>query len=101
MQKRKFNKQKSNAIKRIVSGSAPKSDISKYHKFIIVDERQQPMAWGGEQLCYCTTSDWQDTHFPIRTYRYNSARTLIRKSYKFKEENNIKREIRYKLMPVV
>lgn len=74
----------------------PESDILKYSKFIIVDKKCRPMAWGGDQLCYCTSSHWQDTHFPLRVYSKKRAMELINKSKNYRKENTDK----YYLMPV-
>jgi hypothetical protein len=94
-QKRKHN------AKTDVSGMcAPKSDIEKYERFIIVDDYWKPMAWGGEQLCYCTASDWQDTHFPIKIYTKSHANRLIALTHIFRKKNNFKLTP-FKLMPVV
>lgn len=79
-----------------------KSDIHKYKKFIVVDENNVPMAWSEDQLCYCTTSDWQDEHFPLEIYSKKEAEKLIKKTIEFRKKLPllVSNKETYKLMPV-
>lgn len=63
-----------------------KNNIDSFKKFIIVDkEYGQPMSWSREQLCYCTTSYWEDHHHPLEIYTLKRATNLIQKSKKFRK----------------
>lgn len=68
-------------------------------RFIVTDEKGKPMAWGGDQLCYCTDEYWQDEPFPIKTYSEQAARRYIKKSIAFRTENGFSDNY-YKLMPI-
>lgn len=56
--------------------------------YIIVDENNKPMSWGGEQLCYCDNETWQDTPHLLKMYTEGFARGLIQKSIQFSKKNN-------------
>ena len=77
-----------------------KTDIHKYTKFICVDENDRPMSWDGDQFCYCTSSHWQDTHWPIQIYSRRKAWELIQRTIKYRKENKFSIQD-YRVMPVV
>lgn len=79
----------------------PKSDLSKYANVIVTDGNGKPMSFSGGQFCYCTNSDWQDEQFPVRVYSKSQAKLLIKKSAKYREENNLSIDISYKTIPVL
>jgi hypothetical protein len=81
------------------SFSPPQSDLYKYTKFICVDEEDRPMAWGGDQLCYCTSSSWKDMHHPIKVYTKRHAERLITKTQIFRKEEGLDVPS-YRIMPV-
>lgn len=70
-----------------------------YKKFIVVDEDDRPMAFDGDQLCFCHTEDWQDDAWPVRIYSKETARRYIKKSIEFRKKNGFS-DGQYKLMPV-
>lgn len=69
-----------------------------YSRVIITDDTGKPMAWSGDQLCYCTDEFWQDPHFPVRTYAPTTAKKHIQNSTKFRRDGNFPLT-RYKTMP--
>ncbi len=77
----------------------PKSDLSKYKKFICVDENHHPMAWDGSQLCYCTSSYWQDEHWPVQLYSRRRAWELIQRTITYRKLHKWPIQD-YRVMPV-
>lgn len=96
MKKQSSTKKKNSNV---VKADDSKSDFHKYDKFILTDDIGKPMAWGGEQLCYCTTDYWQDKQFPVKIYKKNYAKRLIVKSQLFRERSGYDVP-QYRLMPV-
>jgi len=80
---------------------AAKNDLMKYKKFIVVDGYGKPMSYEGGQFCYCTTSYWQDTHFPLTIYSYDEAKRLIKRSKAYRKKHGWSLPgDRYLLVPV-
>lgn len=73
----------------------------KYKYVIITDESGKPMAWDdiGKQLAYCTNSNWQDEHHPVRFYTVAKAKRLIDKSMSSRRKRNPTTEFKYLTMP--
>lgn len=55
---------------------------------IICDNKGRPMAWDGEQLCYCENEHWQDRAFPVKAYSKATAKKYIEKAKKFRLDKN-------------
>lgn len=70
-----------------------------YKHVIITDEKGKPMAWSGDQLCYCTYSTWQDEHNPVTIYTIARAKRLIKKSIDFRNGAGFSIS-EYKTMPI-
>jgi len=101
MNKKTSTLKKPNGRKPRVVCRAPKSDILKYKKFIVVDGDHKPMSFSGGQFCYCTSSYWQDTHFPVKTYSFRKANELITRSQMYRKRNGWPLPgDKYLLMPV-
>jgi hypothetical protein len=75
-------------------------DIHKYKYFICTDEKYHPMSWDGHQLCYNTSSYWQDTQWPIQIYSRRRAWELIQRTIKFRKKNKWPIQD-YRFMPIL
>lgn len=73
--------------------------LKSFTRFIIVDEKSKPLAWCGDQLCYCSDEDWQDDHNPVKTYTERTARKHIANTIKFRNSHGFETG-RYRLMPI-
>lgn len=69
-----------------------------YPRVIITDETGKPMAWSQDQLCYCTDENWQDPHFPVRSYTVATAKKHIRNTIASRSGQNMEPG-KYKTMP--
>lgn len=104
MKKKSVTKKQKRSSKKLplnpyVIGSAPVSDFHKYDKVICTDEDGKAMAWGGEQLCYCTNNTWQDEHFPLKVYTKKHAQRLIARTQLFRKGAGFDVP-QYRLVPV-
>ena len=76
-----------------------KNDINKYTKFICVDGENRPMSFEDNQLCYNTSSHWEDKHFPIKIYSKRKALQFIDKSIAYRTKMKFSIVV-YRIMPV-
>jgi len=72
-----------------------------FDKVIITDEKHKPMAWNGDQLCYCENEFWQDEAFPVKIYTKATAKKYIAKTKQYRKSLNFNTNgERYILFPV-
>ena len=69
-------------------------------KVIIIGENDgAPMAWGGEQLCYCDKEEWVGDKFPVIIYTKATAKKHIKNTLAFRKRHGYTRN-NYILYPV-
>jgi hypothetical protein len=93
------NNKSQHSAKLPVISRVPERKLSYYQKFIVVSEDGRPMAFSGEQFCYCTNEDWQDPQWPVQVYSRKDAEKLIEATVKYRQEQGFDVG-RYLLMPV-
>lgn len=76
------------------------NNLRNFKRFIVVDESDgMPVAFDGDQFCYCSTERWKDTHWPVQTYSFDHAKKLIKKSAEYRKRMKYS-EVTYLLMPI-
>jgi hypothetical protein len=74
--------------------------LSDYKKFIVISsDSHMPMTFDGDQFCYCSNSNWQDEHWPVKLYSMRRAKALIKKSVATRRKIR-DTETNYLLVPV-
>ena len=69
-------------------------------KVIIIGENDgAPMAWGGDQLCYCTEANRESYSFPVVIYSKATAKKHIKNTLAFRKRYGYTRN-NYVLYPV-
>lgn len=62
------------------------NNLKSFKRFVVVEkESGKPMSFQDDQFCYCTTSHWEDWHFPLKSYSYAHAQKLIDKSLAYRK----------------
>ncbi len=73
-------------------------NLKSYKKFIIVDEDNKPMAFSGDQLCYCHNQK-APVQFALQAYPLKTAQALIKKTIAFRRRHGFSIG-KYYLMPI-